>query len=708
MKRKSFRVTCLILLTLALMLGGTLSVSAFNFPESPSYNYFTDGSPIGAPEAFTMETELTPAGLGVDGTGANVDAASYDDRLFLLDKQGGRVMVVDKQGDLSAVLGADAGLTQPEGFFVSRSGALYIADTGNARIVKMDMQGTVQAVVPAPDPAKTMSEVEYAPIRVVVDAAERLYVLARDETNGIYQLNMQGEFLGFFGSVPVNPSLTERLWRMISTKDQRARMLLFIPTEYSGMDIDEAGFIYTTVATNTDSDMLRFIENGDGELAPIRRLNSKGKDVLLRIGKLPPAGDIQFPMTATRAGNASRFIDIAVQDNGLYSALDSTRSRVFTYSSDGDLLYVFGENNETATGLIDPVALCYWNEKIAVVDQGNASVKIFAPTKYAQTLNQAVINEKEGDYEQAAAGWAAVLEQHSTSSLAYMAKGRECMRSKDYTAAMSWLRLADDQDYYSKAFRLYRQDGLANMIGWGILALAVLGVGVALLQSWRKKRPAKAAAGTPSALSQTLAGVRYGTYIMRHPFDGFWDMSFEKRGSLRAATIILALVTLINLVGMAGTGYIVAGSSLARENLLIKGCLGILVPVALWCVASWSMTTLMNGSGSMANIYMYTCYSLTPLLFGQPILILLSHIVTKDEAAIYSILQMLLYIWVAFLLFSGTLTVHQYTPKKTVAAILVTIVAIAVILFLFLLSMTILQQMTGFVQNLYEEIQMRT
>lgn len=130
-------------------------------------------------------------------------------------------------------------------------------------------------------------------------------------------------------------------------------MLLFIPTEYSGMDIDEAGFIYTTVATNTDSDMLRFIENGDGELAPIRRLNSKGKDVLLRIGKLPPAGDIQFPMTATRAGNASRFIDIAVQDNGLYSALDSTRSRVFTYSSDGDLLYVFGENNETATGLID-------------------------------------------------------------------------------------------------------------------------------------------------------------------------------------------------------------------------------------------------------------------------------------------------------------------------------------------------------------------
>ena len=79
---------------------------------------------------------------------------------------------------------------------------------------------------------------------------------------------MQGEFLGFFGSVPVNPSLTERLWRMISTKEQRARMLLFIPTEYSGMDIDEAGFIYTTVATNTDSDMLRFIENGDGELAP--------------------------------------------------------------------------------------------------------------------------------------------------------------------------------------------------------------------------------------------------------------------------------------------------------------------------------------------------------------------------------------------------------------------------------------------------------
>ena len=706
MKWKNNRAIRLIWLSLALMLAGTLSASAFNFPDSPSYNYFTDGTRISAPEAFAMEEELTLSDLGVEGAGSIADAASYDGRLFLLDQQGNRVIVVDEQGNLSAVLGADAGLSQPEGFFVSRSGMLYIADTGNARIVKMDSQGTVQAIVPAPDPTKTMSEVEYAPIRVVVDAAERLYVLARNETNGIYQLNMQGEFLGFFGSVPVNPSITERLWRMVSTKEQRARMLLFVPTEYSSMDIDEAGFIYTTVATNTDSDMLSFIESGDTQLAPIRRLNSKGKDVLLRTESLPPAGDVEFPVTASREGNASRFIDIAVRDDGLYSALDSTRSRVFTYSSDGDLLYVFGENNETASGLQNPVALCYWGEKIAVVDQGNACVKIFAPTAYAMALNQAVIEEKEGNYEQASLHWDAVLEQHSTSSLAYMAKGRECMRSKDYTEAMSWFRLADSQEYYSKAFRLYRQEGLGNIIGWVILGLAVLCVGVVLLQKWRKKRPAKAAAA-PSPLSQTMAGVRYGTYIMRHPFDGFWDMSFEKRGSLKAATIILALVTLINLVSMAGTGYIVAGSHLG-ENLLVQGCLGILVPVALWCVASWSMTTLMNGSGSMANIYMYTCYSLTPLLFGQPVLILLSHIITTDEAAIYTILQMLLYIWVAFLLFSGTLTVHQYTPKKTLAAILVTIVAIAVILFLLLLGMTILQQMTGFVQNLYEEIRMRT
>ncbi len=38
----------------------------------------------------------------------------------------------------------------------------------------------------------------------------------------------------------------------------------------------------------------------------------------------------------------SQFEDIAVKDSGMYAALDKRRGRIFTYNSNGELMYVFG------------------------------------------------------------------------------------------------------------------------------------------------------------------------------------------------------------------------------------------------------------------------------------------------------------------------------------------------------------------------------
>ena len=42
-----------------------------------------------------------------------------------------------------------------------------------------------------------------------------------------------------------------------------------------------------------------------------------------------------------------------------------------------------------------------------------------------------------------------------------------------------------------------------------------------------------------------LSSLRYSLYVIFHPFDGFWDLSREKRGSLGAANIIVFLVCLL-------------------------------------------------------------------------------------------------------------------------------------------------------------------
>ncbi|MDO5328114.1 MAG: hypothetical protein Q4G00_15575, partial [Clostridia bacterium] len=44
--------------------------------------------------------------------------------------------------------------------------------------------------------------------------------------------------------------------------------------------------------------------------------------------------------------------------------------------------------------------------------------------------------------------------------------------------------------------------------------------------------------------SHYIATLKYGLYVIFHPFDGFWDLVHEKRGSLAAAHTFLFLFLL--------------------------------------------------------------------------------------------------------------------------------------------------------------------
>jgi hypothetical protein len=54
---------------------------------------------------------------------------------------------------------------------------------------------------------------------------------------------------------------------------------------------------------------------------------------------------------------STSFVDIAARPDGLYSVLDRQRGRIFTYESDGHLLYVFGGLGTTESTFRVPVAL---------------------------------------------------------------------------------------------------------------------------------------------------------------------------------------------------------------------------------------------------------------------------------------------------------------------------------------------------------------
>jgi hypothetical protein len=208
-------------------------------------------------------------------------------------------------------------------------------------------------------------------------------------------------------------------------------------------------------------------------------------------------------------------------------------------------------------------------------------------------------------------------------------------------------------------------------------------------------------------MSLVLKQLRYSLYVIFHPFDGFWDLKHEHRGSRKAASIIILILVLNSILKQQFTGFLYNPYYDGVSLNVFTELTTVVGTFLLWCIANWSLTTLMNGEGTFGDIYMVSAYALVPLvLIGIP-MTFLSNIMTEEVAAFYTLANSIAVLWSGFLMLSGLLVVHQYTLSKTILTSILIIAGMAVIVFLGLLFFNLISQIVGFVIELYWEISLR-
>ncbi|MEK5468148.1 Yip1 family protein [Paenibacillus sp. FSL R7-0210] len=203
-----------------------------------------------------------------------------------------------------------------------------------------------------------------------------------------------------------------------------------------------------------------------------------------------------------------------------------------------------------------------------------------------------------------------------------------------------------------------------------------------------------------------LKDIKYSLHVAVNPFDGFWDLKYENKGKLRMALGILIFLTLTMIVKRQYVGYVVNYNHPLELNS-INELKYIIFPFLLWCLANWSLTTLMDGEGKFGEIVITTGYALLPLILINIPNILLSNVITLREASFYHLLDALGTLWFVWLLFIGTMTVHQYTVLKTITTMLLTLAVVGIIIFLGLLFFNLIQQIVSFVYTVYQELSLR-
>ncbi|NLK21028.1 MAG: YIP1 family protein [Epulopiscium sp.] len=209
-----------------------------------------------------------------------------------------------------------------------------------------------------------------------------------------------------------------------------------------------------------------------------------------------------------------------------------------------------------------------------------------------------------------------------------------------------------------------------------------------------------------SKLQNLLKSLKFSLHVIVRPFDGFWDLIHEKRGSIGAANIIFIMVLITNVLKMQFTSFLFYRIQLEYVNMF-KVLLGIIVPFGIWCVSNWSLTTLMDGKGSLKDIYMATAYAFTPYVLINLPMTVISNLITLEEGAFYQYFIAFAMLWCIFLILCAMMMIHDYSMGKAIFSSLLTIVGMGVIIFLTLLFFSLISDGIGYLISLYKEIVFR-
>lgn len=203
-----------------------------------------------------------------------------------------------------------------------------------------------------------------------------------------------------------------------------------------------------------------------------------------------------------------------------------------------------------------------------------------------------------------------------------------------------------------------------------------------------------------------LKPTQWVKHAVYHPVEGFEDMRWKKSGSLKIAFLIVFLLFLAQIADGRLYGF-QFGVTYDKTFNIIPYIVQSIVLFAAWVVGNWSICTLLDGEGTMKNICIYSAYALIPYIAQIFINLILSHILIRDEAVFIQAISIIGTGWSAILLFSAIKSVHQYSFGKTVFAIILTIVAMFIMLFLLVLFMSLVQQVYIFISTIYTEISYR-
>ncbi|MBB6672174.1 YIP1 family protein [Cohnella nanjingensis] len=676
----------LSLLTVALPSPASAEYAAFTFKQD-GYPRLTQTAyvPMGALDGYGMfgagsaareeKGEITaaldqPQDLFIDGR----------NRLYVADTGNGRVLELDDKGRLIRAIG-EGELEEPTGLYVDESGQLYVADYGAEQIAIYDRDGKRIKTIGKPESLLFGKNNAFKPKKITVDKRGNLYIVGEGLIQGLVELSPDGDFLGYFGGNRVGFNLERAMQKLFFTKKQMSQLSQKLPPSPTNVAVGDDGLIFTAT-----------VGLGSGS---VKKLNVAGDNLLRSSSYMSPT-----------------FADITVDRAGNIYATDSTEGMIFVYDKDGSLLFAFGgiDSGYQSLGYFtSPSGIAVnGNGLLYVLDKERGNIQLFKPTPFALLVFKATSLYLDGKYVESLEPWRQVLRLDSLFDLAHVGIGLAYYKQGKFDLAFEELKFAKNAGEYSNTYWELRRSWLMKHVSTAILVLAgILVVWTVVKRLYRKYR-----FGAPvvDALRRfrrirLVSQLFHAFRMLRHPIDGYEELT-GGRASVLSATLLLIALAAVRLYEVYQTSFLFSGTDPLQVSL-VSELLKLFVPLFAWIVCNYMVSVINDGEGKFKDVYKGSIYALSPyLVLGVP-LAFLSKGLTLMESVVYDYSRLFMILWCIVLFLLMVKEIHGYEFKETFKNVAITLSGMAVMALIAFIFFGLSSQVWDFVRSIAEEVKYR-
>ncbi|MBI9009542.1 MAG: hypothetical protein JEZ05_05870 [Tenericutes bacterium] len=700
MKIKKLLLLLVLTLNLIMLMAFTVSLEAKSAYKT--YTLDREDELVETSEAYEAIDMIRYLSDGTTLDSAKDMFIDEDDYMYIADTGNQRIVILDPDLEVVTSFGTDL-LVKPLGIHVVDD-FIYVADYGLGKTNEdlgsiyiwefdkeaIDPETSITLVDTFSTPSSHILEVDnfiFRPIKIAVDKNHTMYVVNEGTTSGVLMINSSNRFVDYFASNYVDLSLWDRIERILYQYNDNVYLTKNIPTPVYNVAMDGKGYFYT-VTQNSNED-----SQGDN----LKKINIGGinyfEDDMFVYNNIVDAwiGDVENVFCVTSSGF------------------------LFEYDNLGNLLFTWGGpgvGNDKLGLLVSAstIALDSKNNIYVIDDNANRnSIQIFRETLFAKKVHEALDLYNHAMYSESIGVWEEVLRYNSMLDVAYQGIGLGRMMDQDYELAMENFEICRDQEHYSEAFwevrNIFLIENMTSII-YFIFGFILL---FNLVKLTNRRYNYLGFVGTTKTKVLKVKPIRqffYMFHFIKNPFDAIYGVKVEKRASMLSAWLILGLLFVIHIASLLYTGFIF-NNVIIEQTILVKEGLKIVIPIVIFIISNYLMSSLMEGEGTFKTTFINLIGSLMPIIIIYPILIIISNVLTLNESFIYYLGFFIATAWCVFLVFFNIKDTHNYSVSQTLVNIFLSIIFMIIIIIILLMVYLMVTQVVNFGTDIIKEVILR-